>query len=58
MDRKDVRFFPVFLGATAGVLLEIIATLVDEIVVGNMFSDEVFASVNLITPYPSSPWAL
>ncbi len=58
MDRKDVRFFPVFLGATAGVLLEIIATLVDEIVVGNMFSDEVFASVNLITPYLSSPWAL
>lgn len=49
--QKDVRFFPVFLGATAGVLLEVIATLIDEIIVGNLFTDEVFASVNLITPY-------
>lgn len=51
MNNKDVRFFPVFLGATAGVLLEVIATLVDEIVVGNLFTDEAFASVNLIEPY-------
>ena len=51
MDRKDVRFFPVFLGATAGVLLEVIATLVDEIVVGNLFDDAAFASINLIEPY-------
>ena len=50
-NEKDVRFFPVFIGATAGVVLEVIATLVDEIVVGNLFSDEVFAAVNLITPY-------
>lgn len=50
-DKRDIRFFPVFFGATAGVLLEIIATLIDEIIVGNMFTDEVFASVNLITPY-------
>lgn len=32
-------------------MLEVIATLIDEIIVGNMFTDEVFASVNLITPY-------
>ena len=32
-------------------MLEIIATLIDEIIVGNMFTDEVFASVNLIEPY-------
>ena len=50
-NKKDIRFFPVFLGATAGVLLEIIAILVDEIVVGNLFTDEAFASVNLIEPY-------
>lgn len=50
-NKKDIRFFPVFIGATAGVLLEIIATLIDEIIVGNMFTDELFASVNLITPY-------
>ena len=40
-----------FLGATLGVLLEIIATLIDEIITGNLFSDAVFASVNLITPF-------
>ena len=50
-EKKDVRFFPVFLGATAGVLLEVIATMVDEIVVGNLFTDEAFAAVNLIEPY-------
>ena len=50
-DGKDIRFFPIFIGATMGVLLEVIATLVDEIVVGNLFSDEAFASVNLIEPY-------
>ncbi len=50
-NKKDIRFFPIFLGATAGVLLEVIATLVDEIVVGNLFDDAVFASVNLIEPY-------
>ena len=32
-------------------MLEIIAILVDEIVVGNLFTDEAFASVNLIEPY-------
>ncbi len=48
---KEVRFFPIFMAANAGVLLEIIATLIDEIVVGNLFTDEVFASVNLIEPY-------
>lgn len=50
-DKRDIRFFPIFLGATAGVLLEVIATLVDEIVVGNLFDDAAFASVNLIEPY-------
>ena len=50
-DQRDIRFFPVFLGATLGVLLEIIATLIDEIITGNLFTDEVFASINLITPY-------
>ena len=50
-DQRDIRFFPVFLGATLGVLLEIIATLIDEIITGNLFTDAVFASVNLITPY-------
>lgn len=49
--KKDVRFFPIFIGATVGVILEIIATLVDEIVVGNLFNDEAFASINLIEPY-------
>ena len=49
--KKDVRFFPVFMGATVGVVLEIVAMLVDEIVVGHLFTDEVFASVNLIEPY-------
>ena len=51
MAKKDVRFFPVFIGATAGVLLEIIATLVDEIVVGNLFDDAAFVSINVIEPY-------
>ena len=32
-------------------LLEIIATLIDEIITGNLFTDEAFASVNLITPF-------
>ncbi len=51
-NKDDVRFFfSVFIGATAGVMLEVIATLVDEIVVGNLFTDEAFASVNLIEPY-------
>lgn len=50
-EKKDIRFFPIFIGATMGVLLEIIAMLVDEIVVGNIFNDAVFASVNLIEPY-------
>ncbi|MCR5025276.1 MAG: hypothetical protein K6A90_13225 [Lachnospiraceae bacterium] len=52
MDKeKDIRFFPVFFGATMGVVLEVIATLVDEIVMGNLFTDEIFAAVNLITPF-------
>ena len=50
-EKKDIRFLPIFIGATAGVVLELIATLVDEIVVGNLFTDEAFASVNLIEPY-------
>lgn len=49
--KKDIRFLPVFMGATVGVLLEIIATLVDEIVVGNLFDDAAFAAINLIGPY-------
>ena len=32
-------------------LLEIIAMLVDELVVGNLFDDAAFASINLIEPY-------
>ena len=52
LDKKDdVRFLPVFIGATAGVMLEVIATLVDETVVGNLFTDDAFAAVNLIEPY-------
>ena len=51
LEKKDVRFFPIFIAATLGVVLEIIAILVDEIVVGNLFTDESFASVNLIEPY-------
>ena len=52
MDEKNsVRFFSIFFAATAGVILEIIAVLVDEIVVGNLFTDDAFASVNLIEPY-------
>ena len=39
------------MGATLGVILEIIATLVDEVVVGMLFADDIFAAVNLITPY-------
>ena len=31
-SKKDIRFFPIFLAATMGTILEIIATLVDEIV--------------------------
>ena len=50
-NQKDIRFFPVFAGATTGVVLEVIATLVDEIIVGNIFNDEAFAAVNLIEPY-------
>ncbi len=48
---RKIPFFPIFFGATMGVLLEIVATLVDEIVVGNLFDDAVFASVNLVEPY-------
>lgn len=51
INKKNIRFFPIFLGATLGVVLEIISMLVDEIVVGNIFNDEAFASVNLIEPY-------
>ena len=50
-NQKDIRFLPIFFGATIGVLLEIVATMIDEIVVGNLFTDEAFASVNLIEPY-------
>lgn len=50
-NNKDTRFFPIFFGATLGVVLEVIATLVDEIIVGNIFTDEAFAAVNLIEPY-------
>ena len=50
-DKKDIRFFPVFIGATLGVILEEIGILVDEIVIGNISTDEAFASVNLIEPY-------
>ena len=50
-ERKDIRFFPIFMGATAGVLLEIVGTFNDEIITGQLFDDETFASVNLITPY-------
>ena len=51
MNRNDTRFFPVFLGATLGVVLEEIATLVDETVIGNISTDEAFAAVNLVEPY-------
>ena len=50
-DAKDISFWPVFTGATLGVLLEIIAMLVDEIVVGNVLNDSAFAAINLIEPY-------
>ncbi|MCR5777012.1 MAG: hypothetical protein K6G84_06285 [Lachnospiraceae bacterium] len=50
-NQNDICFFSIFIGATMGVVLEVIATLVDEIVVGNLFTDEVFAAVNLMTPY-------
>ncbi len=50
-DKRDIRFFPLFIGATVGVLLEEIGILVDEIVIGNISTDEAFASVNLIEPY-------
>ncbi|MBR6329570.1 MAG: hypothetical protein IKR68_07965 [Lachnospiraceae bacterium] len=48
---RDIRFWPVFIGATTGVVLEVVATLVDEIIVGNLFTDAAFAAVNLIEPY-------
>lgn len=53
MDKKkDVPFFPVFFGATMGAVVEIIAAMfVDEMVAGNILSDEAFAAVNLIEPY-------
>lgn len=50
-DKKNVRFFPIFMGATVGVILEIVGILIDEIVVGNLSNDAAFASVNLIEPY-------
>ena len=50
-DNKDVRFFPIFFAATFGVVLEVIGVFVDEIVVGYLFSDDAFVSVNLIEPY-------
>jgi Na+-driven multidrug efflux pump len=52
MQNKKVRaLFPRFYGCDVRCVLEIIATLVDEIVVGNLFDDCAFASVNLIEPY-------
>ncbi len=50
-DKRDIRFFPIFIGATIAILLEEIAILVDEIVIGIISTDEAFASVNLIEPY-------
>lgn len=50
-NEKEIRFFPVFMGATVGVLLDIIGILVDEFVVGTLFDDAAFASVNLVEPY-------
>ena len=50
-ENKDIPFFPVFFGATLGVVLEVIATLVDEIIVGNILDDEAFVAVNHIEPY-------
>ena len=39
------------MGATVGVLMEIIGILVDEFVVGFLFNDDAFASVNLVEPF-------
>lgn len=47
----EVRFFPIFLAATASVMIDMVAQFVDEIVAGNLFDDASFASVNLIEPY-------
>lgn len=49
-NEKDIRFFPIFLGATVGVILEIVATIVDEVITGHLFADGAFAAVNLVEP--------
>ena len=50
-DKKDVKFFPIFIAATASVVIDLVAQFVDEVVAGNLFDDASFASVNLIEPY-------
>lgn len=46
-----VRFFPIFMAATLGVLVDSIRILVNEIVIGNIFDDVAFGAINLVEPY-------
>ena len=46
-----IRFFPIFMAATLGVLIDSIRILVNEIVVGNLFDDIAFGAINLVEPY-------
>ena len=48
---RPVKFFPIFLAATLGVLIDSIRILVNEIVIGNLFDDVAFGAINLVEPY-------
>ena len=53
MDTKvsKVKFLPIFLAASSGVLIDSIRLLVNEIVIGNIFDDVAFGAINLVEPY-------
>ena len=51
LPERPVKFFPIFLAATMGVLIDSIRILVNETVIGNLFDDVAFGAINLVEPY-------
>lgn len=46
-----VRFFPIFLAASLSAVIDSTQVFIDEAVVGNLFDDVAFGSINLLEPY-------
>ena len=51
-SRTDtVRFLPIFLAASLSAVIDSTQVFIDEAVVGNLFDDVAFGSINLLEPY-------